>query len=398
MKRCRASHCRSASSYIPSANSYSSSGGSEWSAAYWLIGAARSSSSCLRVLEAQCSHPFRVSTAARGFRSKEVDVSSWTVAPQTCPVSFILLSSAAMIEFWSHHPYIVVITVVLVFAGLAIALLRKWITTGEFLSLLLEIIIVVMIAVELSEGAEQEKILTSLNASANATAGSLQGLRTAQEKSAGTLAQMNDSIGRQAKTTQSMNRVLERQLAILSGEQKARLDDAKLHPDLRVAVAQNGTPSVVMLHANATTGDQVYPIGKGQIGANPAGRIGLAFYLLNVGNTPLKRPRIAARVGLPNTFVCLEGPTSSVWLMTGEVPNSARRYCNPGESVIDTMVDIQPTPDAKPETGGTLVRLVYDEAPGATYFQAELIVSGDNFPTTTYGVQVQYIGLFPNAR
>jgi hypothetical protein len=241
----------------------------------------------------------------------------------------------------------------------------------------MEVAVIVLIGLEiilsfifgwygLKEGQQQAKLLEHMDQSAAATANTLSDLQKAQERSAGTLAQMNDSIGQQAKTTQSMNRVLQRQLAILSGEQKARLDEAKLHPDLRVAVAQNGTPSLVMLHANSTTGDKVYPLGKGQIGANPPGRIGLAFYLLNVGNTPLKRPRIAARVGLPNTFICLEGPTSSVWLTTGEVPNSERRYCNPGESVIDTMVDIQPTPDAKPETGGTLVRLVYDEAPGAT--------------------------------
>lgn len=241
--------------------------------------------------------------------------------------------------FWSHYYTFLAGAAVLLLVVSSVALIRKWIKGGEFVSLLLEVIVIVMIGVELKEGYDQGRILDALNTSANATALALQDLQKAQQDSAGTLGKMNDSARQQAQTTKSMNGVLQQQLAILSDEQKAQLEQAKLHP----------VPLIMLLHAEGEHPGLV-PISMSSVVQVPGQQEGyqaaLSFYVRNIGTAPFRRPKISARVGYPNQYVCIEFPSFSLASTFAAPPGSTIRSqtCDPTVSVMETIPDIAPNP------------------------------------------------------
>jgi hypothetical protein len=128
--------------------------------------------------------------------------------------------------FWTHYYAFLTVVALLLLVGATVALVCEWIERGDFIAVLLEVVVIVMIGVEIKEGHDQGAVLDALNASASATATTLQGLESTQQDSAATLGHMNDSMRQQARTTESMNGVLQQQLAVVSSEQKARLEQA----------------------------------------------------------------------------------------------------------------------------------------------------------------------------
>jgi hypothetical protein len=74
-------------------------------------------------------------------------------------------------------------------------------------------------------------------------------------------------------------------------------------------------------------------------------------------------------------------------------PESTRM--SSAKSVQPTILIATVDPEIRETMGDLLCRVVYDEAPGATYFMADITISGDNFPVTRYGVTVQYNGQHP---
>jgi hypothetical protein len=230
--------------------------------------------------------------------------------------------------FWTHYYAFLTVVALLLLVGATVALVCEWIERGDFITVLLEVVVIVMIGVEIKEGHDQGAVLDALNASASATATTLQGLESTQQDSAATLGHMNDSMRQQARTTESMNGVLQQQLAVVSSEQKARLEQAKLHPVVEITVAQNGGgPTSVLLFPNAATVARVNPTpytwvgdGANRIGVNATG-----FEIRNTGNAPLKRPKFTARVGLPNRYRCLEFLTLDLSVQTKRVSRGLRR-------------------------------------------------------------------------
>ncbi|HEV2379971.1 MAG TPA: hypothetical protein VG206_09280 [Terriglobia bacterium] len=302
--------------------------------------------------------------------------------------------------FWTHYYWFLEVITALVLVIAIVLHIRGliWKERGDFMAFLLELVVIVMIAVELKEGHDQGAVLDALNESAKATADTLKGLQSTQGDSAKTLGQMNDSIQLQARTTESMQRVLQQQLAILSGEQKARLEQAQLRPQLLVMLFRNVANSeLVRLIPNSTVPVPYArtPYSPTHDAASPAVRNSLDFYIRNIGNTPLGRPKFTARIGRPNKYVCMEFPFFNIGATSYTLHTLE---CDPGTALVEVLPDLPPSPDQALRVEGNEMycRVLYDDPDKIPpYFEMDLTVSADNFPTTRYEVQVQYVGLYP---
>lgn len=203
-------------------------------------------------------------------------------------------------------------------------------------------------------------------------------------------------MSKNLEIAQSQQNVLSQQLdrmntlsRIAQAELQKQIQEANLHPILLVRVMSIRDPEYrVTLPANGTG---VSVLNGGQLSS--VTRKNLPFFIRNVGNTPLKNPRFTAYVGAPNKLVCLDYISFGLERSSPTPPFSIE-YC---DNEIQPLPDILPNPDPtlKQLSSDLEFLLVYDEVPGTAFFDLVVVISADNFPTTSYGVQVQYRGLFP---
>jgi hypothetical protein len=204
-----------------------------------------------------------------------------------------------------------------------------------------------------------------------------------------------DQQGKMSKTlgiAQSQQNVLSQQLdrmntlsRIAQAQLQKQIQEANLHPILLVSVMTIREPEHrVTIPANGGT----VSVWDANVSVT---RKSLAFFIRNVGNTPLKNPRITANVGSPNKFACLDYISFGLEGSSPTPPYSIE-YC---KNELQVLPDILPNPDPTKQPGEFEFLVVYDEVPGTAFFNLVVVLSADNFPTTSYGVQVQYRGLFP---
>jgi hypothetical protein len=94
----------------------------------------------------------------------------------------------------------------------------------------LEVIVIILIAMELLDGNKQLGVLDSLKTSADATAKAMKSLQNAQEGALGT---QEETL----HTVEQMNAAMQNQLKLLSTEQKHRLEEAARRPAARKILA-----------------------------------------------------------------------------------------------------------------------------------------------------------------
>lgn len=296
-----------------------------------------------------------------------------------------------MSALWNHHPYLV-ITVVTSLAGIALIIgrVRGWIEARDILSLIAEVLIIALIVGELVEGARQGAILSALNASTAATAGILNGLQQEQNQALQAQKEALSAMGKQTRLLQRTQKNLGEQIDLAKRQQqvsqrRVALATQQLAVQKQEWARQNQRPLLLVMTLIGSPGryswrrllpNQILGTGH-SLGRRRQSLWGKSFFIRDIGNAPVLRPRVTAHVVAPAHFECMV-----------YVPNmvGAQNPC--------AAKDILP-PDLKPDMDLNLRRktsdmtiFVFFTAPkGLRNVTIYFTTSGDNLSAETYYVE-----------